>query len=158
MDQDNMDLQEMQEGTEESVPVTGSSREVMMYKGKIFLDSSDVAKDLETDQEDAERIIKELNERIVRLGGMCIGGKVSTAFYLRMKDTGFTSAEGSPELDTRSLTEKRLLNIKEFCFYSNLGKDLAREFAQENGLAKRIGRRVLYDRVLFDEWCDNNKG
>jgi hypothetical protein len=128
-----------------------------MYKGKIFLDSSDVAEDLETDQEDAERIIKELNERVVRLGGMCMRGKVSAAFYLRMKDTGFTSAEGSPEPDKISLTEKRLLSIKEFCIYSGLGKDAARKLSQEIGIEKRIGRRVLYDRVLFDDWCNGNR-
>jgi hypothetical protein len=128
-----------------------------MGKGKIFLTVPDVAEDLETDLKDAERIIKDLNERIVRLGGLCIKGKVSADFYYRMKCTGFTSAEGKPEPDTRSLTEKRLLNIKEFCFYSNLGKDLAREFAKENGLVKRIGRKVLYDRVLFDDWCNVNR-
>jgi hypothetical protein len=127
-----------------------------MYKGKIFLDSLDIAEDLETNQEDAERIIKELNERIMQLGGMRMKGKVSADFYLRMKDTGFTSAEGRPAPDKISLTEKRLLSIKEFCIYSNLGRDVARKLAHEIGIEKHIGRRVLYDRILFDDWCNKS--
>ena len=47
-----------------------------MENEKIFLTASDVAEDLDTDIQDAERIIKELNARIVNMGGMCIKGKV----------------------------------------------------------------------------------
>ena len=72
-----------------------------------------------------------------------------------MKDTGFTSAEGN--MDPQELMEKRLLNIGEFCFYSGLHRKLAGRLAKEIGIEKRIGRRVLYDRVLFDRWCDGNR-
>lgn len=127
-----------------------------MENEKIFLTASDVAEDLDTDIQDAERIIKELNARIVNMGGMCIKGKVSALFYRKMKDTGFSSPEGKPEPDRQSLMEKRLLNIEEFCFYSGLQRKLASRFAKEIGIEKRIGRRVIYDRILFDRWCDNN--
>ena len=129
-----------------------------MEDRKIFLTAADVAADLDTDQQDAERIIKELNARVVRLGGMYVRDKVSAAFYRKMKDTGFTSPEGKPEPDRRHLMEKRLLDIEEFCFYSGLKRKLANRLAVEIVIEKRIGRRVLYDRVLFDKWCDENRG
>ncbi len=127
-----------------------------MESGKVLLTVEDVAEDLETDLQDAERIVKELNARIVRQGGICMKGKVSAAFYRRMKDTGFTSTEGAPEPDQRKIRAKRLLSIEEFCFYSGLHNKLANKLAKEIGIEKRIGRRVLYDRVLFDRWCDGN--
>lgn len=125
-----------------------------MGDGKIFLTAAEVAEDLDTDVQEAEQIVKELNARIVQMGGLCIRGKVSAAFYRKMKDTGFTSPEGKPEL--RSLLEKRLLDIGEFCFYSGLQRKLASRLAKEIGIEKRIGRRVMYDRILFDHWCDGN--
>ena len=127
-----------------------------MESSKVLLTVEDVAEDLETDLQDAEMIVKELNERIVRKGGMCMKGKVSAAFYRKMKDTGFTSPEGGPEPDQRKIREKRLLSIEEFCFYSGMQRKLAGRLAKEIGIEKCIGRRVLYDRVLFDRWCDGN--
>jgi len=127
-----------------------------MEEKKLFLAAADVAEDLDTDRQEAERLIKELNARIVRLGGICMKGKVSAAFYRKMKDTGFTSPEGRPEPDRESLMEKRLLDIREFCFYSGLQRELASRLAKEIHIEKRIGRRVLYDRVLFDRWCDGH--
>lgn len=129
----------------------------MMDKRKLFLTAADVAEDLDTDLQDAERIVKELNARVVQKGGMYVKGKVAAAFYQKMKNTGFTSTEGKPEPDRKSLTEKRLLNIEEFCFYSGMQRKLANKFAKEIGIGKRIGRRMLYDRELFDRWCDNNR-
>ena len=55
------------------------------------------------------------------------------------------------------LTEKRLLNIKKFCCYSGLGRDAAYKFGEKEKIIKRNGRKVLFDRVLFDEWCSENK-
>lgn len=127
-----------------------------MEDRKIFLTAEDVAKDLDTDLQDAERIIKELNARIVQKGGLYIRGKVVAAFYQKMKETGFTSSEGWEDPKHKNLMEKRLLNIEEFCFYSGLKRKLASRLAKEIGIEKRIGRRVMYDRVLFDRWCDSN--
>ncbi len=129
-----------------------------MESSKVLLTVEDVAEDLETDLQDADRIVRELNARIVRMGGICMKGMVSAAFYRKMKDTGFTSPEGAPELDQRKIREKRLLSIEEFCFYSGMQRKLASRLAKEIGIEKRIGRRVLYDRVLFDRWCDGSKG
>lgn len=123
---------------------------------KIFLTVEDVAADLDTDTKEAAQLIRELNARIVNMGGMCIGGKVSAEFYRKMKDTGFTSPEGKPDPDRRRIAEKRLLNIREFCFYTGLQRKLAGRLAKEIHIEKRIGRRVMYDRVLFDRWCDSN--
>ncbi len=127
-----------------------------MEERKIFLAAADVAQDLDINVQEAGRLIKELNARVVRMGGMCMSGKVSAAFYRKMKDTGFTSPEGRPEPDRKGLTEKRLLSIREFCFYAGMERKLASRLAKEIHIEKRIGRRVLYDRVLFDRWCDGN--
>lgn len=126
-----------------------------MEEGKFFLTVAEVAGDLGTDMQEAERIVRELNARVMRLGGMCVKGKVSAAFYQKMKSSGFASPEGKPE--PQGLGEKRLLDIGEFCFYSGLQRKLASRLAKEIGIEKRIGRRVLYDRVLFDRWCDGNQ-
>lgn len=123
---------------------------------KIFLNADDVADDLEISQLDAEQLIKELNARVVNMGGICIKGKVSALFYRKMKDTGFSSSEGKTEPDRQSLMEKRLLNVEEFCFYSGVQRKLASRLAKEIGIEKHIGRRVMYDRILFDKWCDSN--
>ena len=60
----------------------------------------------------------------------------------------------SEEYEKVPLTQKRLLDIKEFQRYTSLGKNRAAELARESGAALRFGRRVLIDRVKFDAWCD----
>jgi phage anti-repressor protein len=55
------------------------------------------------------------------------------------------------------LSEKRMLNLKEFCIYSGLGKTKARSYAEEKELVVHIGTRVLFDRVKFDRLCDSSK-
>lgn len=127
-----------------------------MENGKIFLTAEDIAEDLDIDLTDADSLIKELNERIANLGGMFVKGRVSASFYRKMKDTGFTAQDGKVGADEKSIAEKRLLNIEEFCFYSGIQRKLASRLAKQIGIEKRIGRRVMYDRVLFDRWCDNN--
>lgn len=52
------------------------------------------------------------------------------------------------------LTEKRLLNIGEFCQYTGLGRNRARLLVDESGCLLHIGRRLLIDRPKFDRWCD----
>lgn len=54
-----------------------------------------------------------------------------------------------------SLNGKRLLNKAEFCNYIGLGHSRAEQWAMKNGIEKRIGRRVLYDRVLIDKVLDS---
>ena len=52
------------------------------------------------------------------------------------------------------LNQKRLLDINEFCLYVSLGKNRARELAALSGSEFRMGKRLLVDRVKFDNWCD----
>ena len=54
-----------------------------------------------------------------------------------------------------ALCEKRLLAIPEFQLYASLGRNNALKLAKESGAEMRIGRRLLVDRVKFDNWCDN---
>lgn len=53
---------------------------------------------------------------------------------------------------------KRLLNRAELCTYIGMGHVRAEEWAREHGALKRIGRRVLYDRVAIDKAIDENTG
>ena len=41
--------------------------------------------------------------------------------------------------------ENRLVGINEFCAYTGLGLNKAREFAREHGIEIRIGRACRYD-------------
>ena len=57
---------------------------------------------------------------------------------------------------TVTLSDKRLLNIDEFCIYAGIGVNAARNVAETTGALFRVGRRVLVDRVKFDKFCDEN--
>lgn len=121
---------------------------------KIFMSIEDIANDLDIDNSEAGKLVVELHERI-RQKRMCIAKLVPVTFYESMKSTGFLSSEGV-EPDDYPLKDKRLLRLNEFCAYSGTGQHVARKLAKEIGIQKRIGRRVLYDRELFDRWCDEN--
>ena len=54
------------------------------------------------------------------------------------------------------LNEKRLLTVSEFQVYSNIGRNNAFKMIRKAGCEIRVGRKVLVDRVLFDEWCAAN--
>lgn len=49
---------------------------------------------------------------------------------------------------------KRLLDIEELCFYIGVAKSKARAWGKEIGAERRIGTRVLYDRVAIDAAID----
>ncbi len=55
-----------------------------------------------------------------------------------------------------SLKDKRLLDIGEFSIYTSLGKAAARELAESANAVFKLGRRILVDRVKFDQWCDEH--
>lgn len=124
--------------------------------GKLFMTTEDIAADLGIDEKEAGRLLRNLGERIKRKGGCYIAGMIPVSYYQKMKDTCFLSSDGM-EPDCCPLNQKRLLSLKEFCIYASLGQNTARQAAKKAGIEKRIGHKVLYDRVLFDEWCDNNK-
>lgn len=49
---------------------------------------------------------------------------------------------------------KRLMNIEELCEYVGMRKSYTFKWAKEHGLARKSGRRTLYDKVLVDELID----
>lgn len=49
---------------------------------------------------------------------------------------------------------KRMMNIEELCEYIGMGKTYTSKWAKKHGLARKIGRRTLYDKVLVDELID----
>lgn len=54
------------------------------------------------------------------------------------------------------LCERRLLTFNDFCIYSGLRRDKAREFIHQNNLMVVFGpHTICIDRKKFDEWCDN---
>lgn len=55
-----------------------------------------------------------------------------------------------------SLTDKRLLDIGEFSIYTSVGTAAARELAETANAIFKIGRRILVDRVKFDQWCNEH--
>jgi Excisionase from transposon Tn916. len=55
-----------------------------------------------------------------------------------------------------SLSDKRLLSMDEFAIYTSMGANKTRELAEQSGALFRAGRRLLVDRVKFDQWCDKN--
>lgn len=119
------------------------------------MDAEDISADLGIDRQQAGQIVDDLTERLKAKGILTIKGAIQRNYYLQMKESGFLSDDGA-DLDNRPLTEKRLLKLKEFCEYSSLGENTARKFAEKIGIKKRIGRKVLFDRELFDRWCDAN--
>lgn len=51
-------------------------------------------------------------------------------------------------------TVPRLLSAKEAQAYLGLGKNRARDFAEECGAVKKYGKRVLFDRFILDKAVD----
>lgn len=53
------------------------------------------------------------------------------------------------------LSDRRLLTFKDFCVYSGLHRDKAREFLKSSNVVISFGKRTnLIDRKKFDDWCD----
>lgn len=50
---------------------------------------------------------------------------------------------------------KRMMNIEELYEYIGMGKTYTSKWAKEHGLARKIGRRTLYDKVLVDKLIDD---
>lgn len=77
-----------------------------------------------------------------------------------IKRNGGTKMRSNVKLEEQSqnervaLNEKRLLAVSEFQKYASIGRNNALRLAHESGAAMRIGRRLLIDRVKFDQWCD----
>lgn len=125
-----------------------------MEENKVFYTAADIASDLSIGEGEAAELVNRLQKELKEAGKIVIRGKVPTAWYKQQKESGFM--ETGQQSERIPLTEKRLLRLKEFCEYSSLGENAARKFAEKTGIKKRIGRKVLFDRELFDRWCDTN--
>lgn len=55
---------------------------------------------------------------------------------------------------TAGLSDKRLLDASEVCYYLSLGRNRGIEFAKAIGAEIKIGRRSLYDRVKIDQYLN----
>lgn len=126
-----------------------------MAEHKVFYTVTDIASDLSISEGEAAELVRELHRRLKAAGKFVITGRVPAAWYEQQRKSGFMDAGRYTE--RIPLTEKRLLNIKEFCCYSGLGRDAAYKFGERAGITKRNGNKVLFDRVLFDEWCNENR-
>lgn len=57
-------------------------------------------------------------------------------------------------------TEKKLLNLKEFCDYLGIGQTKARELMtkMDNPYTVRIGNRLYANKRMLDRWVDSISG
>ncbi len=53
------------------------------------------------------------------------------------------------------LNEKRCLTVEEFQAYMGVGRNNALKIIKVSGCGKKVGRRILVDRVAFDMWMDD---
>lgn len=53
-----------------------------------------------------------------------------------------------------SISDKRMLNIKEVCIYTGMGQTRARQYMDTIGATKQFGRRVLFDKNVIDSALD----
>lgn len=58
-------------------------------------------------------------------------------------------------VDRIEFSEKRMLSTSEMANYVGLGRDAAREFAENAGALRKYGRRVLFDRKALDKALDD---
>ena len=59
-----------------------------------------------------------------------------------------------------ALENKKLLNVKEFCAYLEIGQTKARELLtkKNNPYTVRIDGRLYANKTLLDEWIDSISG
>lgn len=63
----------------------------------------------------------------------------------------------SEEAQNTDLSAKRWLNDFEAAVYVGIGRTTFRKWAEQIGCKRRIGRRVLNDKVVIDEALSNAK-
>lgn len=52
---------------------------------------------------------------------------------------------------------KRLLSVSEAMQYTSLGRCTLRTVGEEVGAIRKVGKRVLFDRLALDAWVDSGK-
>ena len=58
---------------------------------------------------------------------------------------------------TNPFEAKRLLDWQEAQVYTGLGRTRCREFCEAIGAVKKIGKRVLFDRKVIDEYLNDSE-
>lgn len=53
------------------------------------------------------------------------------------------------------LNEKRCLTVEEFQAYMGVGRNNALKVIKISGCGKKVGRKILVDRIAFDMWMDD---
>jgi hypothetical protein len=53
---------------------------------------------------------------------------------------------------------KRLMSIAEATVYLGLGRNSAIKYLEQIGAKRKIGRRILYDKVTIDEHLSSKEG
>ena len=66
--------------------------------------------------------------------------------------------ERETAVTTAGLSDKRLLDASEVCYYLGLGRNRGIEFARSIGAEIKIGRRSLYDREKIDQHLNELTG
>ena len=122
-----------------------------MEEHRIFYTAADIASDLAISEGEAVELVKKLHKELKASGCLVVSGKVPAAWYEQQKESGFMRI--GHKIERMPLTERRLLNIREFREYAGgIGDGMARRLAKEIGAAVHIGDRFLVDRLRFDEW------
>lgn len=66
--------------------------------------------------------------------------------------------EREMQMGTTGLSDKRLLDANEVCYYLSLGRNKGVELAKTIGAEVKVGRRSLYDRVKIDQYFNELTG
>lgn len=66
--------------------------------------------------------------------------------------------EREMQMGTTGLSDKRLLDASEVCYYLSLGRNKGVELAKTIGAEVKVGRRSLYDRVKIDQYFNELTG
>lgn len=128
--------------------------ELTMENIKAVYTARDIASDLSISEKEAAGLVKELQRRLKESGKYVIAGYVPVAYYETQKASGFIDTDSLEEAGRVPLTEKRLLNIEDFCKYAGgISEKIARKHIKHIGVEVCIGKRIFADRVKFDEWC-----
>lgn len=59
-----------------------------------------------------------------------------------------------PQNRFERMNEKRMLSLEEAAMYTGLGRTSCRQWLDKIGAVKKIGKRVLCDRVVIDKALD----
>lgn len=122
-----------------------------------FLTPEDVAEDTGLSVEEARELVKQMIKQLRNAGYVTVEGRIQRKHYEKQKEAGFMVARKEIEReDPVRLDEKRLLSMGEFCTYASIGREKGMRLAESAAAVFRAGKRVMIDRVKFDQWCDEN--